>query len=88
MIDSYQLGTETPNPDVACNKYIKFGHFANYVRERLGIDTIATGHYARVFSSDRSPPLLLQASDLSKDQSYFLSTTQVLLFHSIFTLPL
>jgi len=50
MIDAYQFGEETPNPDVACNKYIKFGRFSEYVRERIGIETIATGHYARIFT--------------------------------------
>lgn len=39
----------TPNPDVDCNRYIKFGVLKKYVRKRFGIDTLATGHYARLY---------------------------------------
>ncbi len=59
----------TPNPDVACNRYIKFGAFREHAR-RLGADLIATGHYAR-----RGPgvhPSLRRAADTAKDQTYFL----------------
>ncbi len=59
----------TPNPDVDCNRYIKFGAFLNHAR-RLGADLIATGHYARV---EHAPRLrLLRAADADKDQTYFL----------------
>lgn len=59
----------TPNPDVACNRHIKFGTFLEHAL-RLGADYIATGHYARV---DHGPPArLLLAADASKDQTYFL----------------
>jgi tRNA-specific 2-thiouridylase len=57
----------TPNPDVLCNREIKFGVMARYAR-RLGAAAIATGHYARV-----AYPHLLKARDASKDQSYFLA---------------
>ena len=60
----------TPNPDVLCNREIKFGVCLEYMH-RLGASFIATGHYARV----RRSPLgvaLLKAADLAKDQSYFL----------------
>ena len=37
----------TPNPDVECNKHIKFGHFYKYCMENIGCNAVATGHYAR-----------------------------------------
>ena len=46
MLDDYEHGL-TPNPDVLCNKHIKFGHFFEYARTTLGADAVATGHYAR-----------------------------------------
>ena len=60
----------TPNPDVLCNREIKFGVCLDYMH-RLGASFIATGHYARL---QRSPAgvALLKAADLAKDQSYFL----------------
>ena len=57
----------TPNPDVMCNKYIKFDMFAKKARE-LGADYIATGHYAKIKDG-----ILYRALDKNKDQSYFLS---------------
>ena len=57
----------TPNPDVMCNKYIKFDMFAKKARE-LGADYIATGHYARMIDGK-----LYKGKDLNKDQTYFLS---------------
>lgn len=60
----------TPNPDVLCNREIKFGVCLNYM-QRLGASKTATGHYARIRRSD-SGPELLKAADGSKDQSYFL----------------
>lgn len=56
----------TPNPDVLCNREIKFKQFADYA-ERLGADYIATGHYARIVDGK-----LNKAIDDNKDQSYFL----------------
>ena len=57
----------TPNPDVMCNKYIKFDAFIKEAR-RLGADYIATGHYARVKGCK-----LYRGVDSNKDQSYFLA---------------
>lgn len=57
----------TPNPDMLCNKYIKFDLFVKEAR-RLGADYIATGHYARINGNK-----LLRAKDLNKDQTYFLA---------------
>ena len=50
MISEYRKG-RTPNPDVMCNKYIKFGSFLSFAKEK-GADYIATGHYAQVIESD------------------------------------
>ena len=61
----------TPNPDVLCNKEIKFGPFIEFAKS-LGADKIATGHYARV-EEKNGKFLLRKAVDLSKDQSYFLN---------------
>lgn len=68
LIREYRAG-RTPNPDVMCNKEIKFGAFYNLARAR-GADYIATGHYVRLTSNLQ----LQMARDLSKDQSYFLWT--------------
>ena len=57
----------TPNPDIMCNKYIKFDMFAKEAK-KLGADFIATGHYARIKDGK-----LLRAVDNNKDQTYFLS---------------
>jgi tRNA-specific 2-thiouridylase len=69
FLHDYAAG-RTPNPDVLCNREIKFGACLDYMR-RLGADRIATGHYARL---ERGPfgTRLLKARDPSKDQSYFL----------------
>ena len=61
----------TPNPDVLCNREIKFGTFREYA-SRLGARYIATGHYVRVERS-ASGISLLKGMDRSKDQSYFLN---------------
>jgi tRNA-specific 2-thiouridylase len=64
----------TPNPDIFCNKMIKFGLFMNYIdRQYPGkFDYIATGHYAQIIKQD-GHYLLKQAPDAIKDQTYFLS---------------
>ena len=69
FLAEYAAG-RTPNPDVLCNREIKFKHFLDAARE-LGADAIATGHYARVDHDGRSFRLL-RAIDRGKDQSYFL----------------
>ena len=66
FLDELKKG-RTPNPDVMCNKYIKFDMFAKKARE-LGADYIATGHYARMIDDK-----LYKGKDLNKDQTYFLS---------------
>ena len=74
FLTEYRAG-RTPNPDILCNKEIKFKAFLEYALE-LGADYIATGHYARKSdSSDKSTSeyaQLLKAVDSNKDQSYFL----------------
>jgi len=69
FLDEYRAG-RTPNPDVLCNREIKFGTFRQYAK-RLGGELLATGHYARVEHGD-GDPRLLKAVDRNKDQSYFL----------------
>ncbi|MDZ7769339.1 MAG: tRNA 2-thiouridine(34) synthase MnmA [Woeseiaceae bacterium] len=69
FLDEYRAG-RTPNPDVLCNREIKFGVLADYA-ERLGGELLATGHYARTSQTDRSITLL-KGVDRNKDQSYFL----------------
>lgn len=66
FLDELEKG-RTPNPDIMCNKYIKFDYFIREA-QRLGADYIATGHYARVKDGQ-----LLRAIDSNKDQTYFLS---------------
>ncbi|MEI8232406.1 MAG: tRNA 2-thiouridine(34) synthase MnmA [bacterium] len=70
----YEVG-RTPNPDVMCNKEIKFGIFYDWAMQN-GYDYVATGHYARianVIQSSSNPVFqLMRAKDESKDQSYFL----------------
>lgn len=67
MIDEYKKG-RTPNPDVMCNRKIKFGAFLQYAVKE-GVDCVATGHYARIKEG-----VLLKGADRNKDQSYFLWT--------------
>ena len=67
MIEEYRKG-RTPNPDVMCNREIKFGAFWQKAKE-LGADYIATGHYAR-----NEKGVLMEGADKEKDQSYFLWT--------------
>lgn len=69
FLDEYRSG-RTPNPDVLCNREIKFGVFRDYAK-RLGGELLATGHYARVAAAGDSIALL-KAADANKDQSYFL----------------
>lgn len=71
MIREYKEG-RTPNPDVNCNKYVKFGAFFDFAM-KSGADYVATGHYAQS-KKDKKTGLhnLLAGKDKSKDQSYFL----------------
>lgn len=69
FLDDYRDGY-TPNPDVLCNREIKFKVFADYAQD-LGFDTVATGHYARR-SPAGNPFRLLKSHDPDKDQTYFL----------------
>jgi tRNA-uridine 2-sulfurtransferase len=69
FLREYAAG-RTPNPDVLCNREIKFGVCLDYMH-RLGASWIATGHYARLRHAP-SGPQLLKAADTAKDQSYFL----------------
>lgn len=71
MISEYQKG-RTPNPDVMCNKEVKFGIFLQKAQE-LGADFVATGHYARR-RDGKTGVQLLKGLDVKKDQTYFLWT--------------
>jgi len=71
FLDELRAG-RTPNPDVACNREIKFGVCFEHAR-RLGAQWFATGHYARSAIVD-GRPRLLRAADRDKDQTYFLHT--------------
>ena len=71
----------TPNPDVMCNKYIKFDLFVKEAK-KLGADYIATGHYARLIDGK-----LAKAVDKNKDQSYFLAYVHTDIFKDVL-LPL
>lgn len=84
MVESYHAG-RTPNPDVACNKEIKFGIFLKKARE-AGADLVATGHYVKIAQS-AGEHRLYAAADTNKDQSYFLWTLrQDQLVHCVFPL--
>ena len=69
FLREYAAG-RTPNPDVLCNREIKFGVCLDYM-QRLGAAWVATGHYARVQHA-ADGPRLLKGLDTAKDQSYFL----------------
>ncbi len=70
FLDEYAAGN-TPNPDVLCNREIKFKEFLDYAT-RLGADKIATGHYAAV-EEHAGQTRLLKSLDPNKDQTYFLA---------------
>ena len=72
FLNEYKAG-RTPNPDILCNKEIKFKAFLEYAAEDLGANYIATGHYVRRRGADDKAQLL-RGLDANKDQSYFLYT--------------
>tara|TARA_Y100000590_G_scaffold252201_1_gene283175 strand:- start:8 stop:1111 length:1104 start_codon:yes stop_codon:yes gene_type:complete len=69
FLNEYKKG-RTPNPDILCNREIKFGVFKNHA-ERLGGEFIATGHYAKI-ENDNGATKLFKSKDKNKDQTYFL----------------
>ena len=71
FLDEYAAG-RTPNPDVLCNREIKFGPFRDYALS-MGADYVATGHYCGIEHTSDGRHLLLKAADASKDQTYFLN---------------
>ncbi|PPD49730.1 MAG: tRNA 2-thiouridine(34) synthase MnmA [Methylobacter sp.] len=72
FLSEFKAG-RTPNPDILCNKHVKFKAFLNYATEDLGAEYIATGHYARV-AEKNGEFQLLKGLDPNKEQSYFLYT--------------
>lgn len=87
LVSGYEQGI-TPLPCSQCNRAVKFAPMLDYARKELGIDKIATGHYARIRYDQKSDRFqLLRAIDHHKDQSYFLyDLTQELLAGTVFPL--
>jgi tRNA (5-methylaminomethyl-2-thiouridylate)-methyltransferase len=73
FLESLRRGC-TPNPDLACNKLVKFDALLGACRRDLGADLLATGHYARIARGDGDEWRLLRARDTEYDQTYFLSS--------------
>ena len=71
FLGEYKKG-RTPNPDIFCNKYIKFDKFLKFAREN-GFDYIATGHYAKRVDVNENYVEMHKSFDQNKDQTYFLS---------------
>ena len=71
FLEEYKNG-RTPNPDVLCNREIKFGPFLRFA-ESIGADKIATGHYCNIDCDDDGLYYLKKAEDQGKDQTYFLN---------------
>jgi tRNA-specific 2-thiouridylase len=72
FLHEYQCG-RTPNPDILCNREIKFKAFLDHALQVLGADKIATGHYARIHTCPKKATYQLRTGlDANKDQSYFL----------------
>ena len=74
MISEYRAG-RTPNPDVMCNREVKFGGFLKWALEK-GADYVATGHYVDRRDLDNKKVEMLRGNDPEKDQSYFLWTLE------------
>ena len=70
FLEEYKRG-RTPNPDILCNRYIKFDSFMKFAKEQ-GFDTVATGHYSKL-GVENGVHVLQKADDRNKDQSYFLT---------------
>lgn len=84
FLEEYQKG-RTPNPDILCNRYIKFDSFMKFAEEQ-GFDTVATGHYAKMKRSNGVSEIC-KADDRNKDQSYFLAEiNRKVLDHVLFPL--
>ena len=71
LLEGYQNGI-TPNPDVMCNREMKFGVFLDHAREE-GFERVATGHYARLAEREDGTVDILRGVDSNKDQTYFLA---------------
>jgi tRNA-specific 2-thiouridylase len=71
LLDGYARGL-TPNPDIMCNREIKFGVFRAWARDQ-GFAAVATGHYARRVPTEDGTVALEEGADKEKDQSYFLA---------------
>ncbi|MGI6556158.1 MAG: tRNA 2-thiouridine(34) synthase MnmA [Pseudoramibacter sp.] len=72
FLDEYKRG-RTPNPDVLCNKEIKFKAFLDYAMKVAGADKLATGHYAQIRKNEATGRYeMLKGADGNKDQTYFL----------------
>jgi len=71
LVEGYRSGI-TPNPDVWCNREMKFGVFLDYALSQ-GFEAVATGHYARKRESADGAATILRGADPNKDQSYFLA---------------
>jgi tRNA-specific 2-thiouridylase len=67
------LSGNTPNPCAICNREVKTGFFARYLKKVAGIDFLATGHYARILEDKRHGRIIARGRDRSRDQSYFLA---------------
>jgi tRNA-specific 2-thiouridylase len=83
LVEGYRSGV-TPNPDVWCNREMKFGVFLDYALAQ-GFEKVATGHYARSRSLADGSAAILRGADPNKDQSYFLALmTQWQAVHAMF----
>lgn len=84
FLQEYRRG-RTPNPDILCNRYIKFDSFMKFAEEK-GFDTVATGHYAKM-GMENGHSVIMKADDRNKDQSYFLAEVhREVLDHVLFPL--
>ena len=72
---------KTPNPDIYCNKFIKFKEFTNYAHDN-DFDAVATGHYSKIQVIDKEH-FLCKSYDQNKDQTYFLSQIEKDVLHNL-----